>query len=63
MNVSHHEFSVNNVDFELVRMISGNENLMGFFLEAGDGGLYKLELIFEERWYLKAFLSMPRLFW
>lgn len=43
-------------DFELVKMISENENLIEYYLEATDGYSYKIELIFDGKWLLKSFL-------
>lgn len=50
-------YLLNNVDFdfEIIEKQPKNEDLIEFYLEANDGSPYKVELIFEEKWYLKSF--------
>lgn len=52
------KYLLNNVDFEfeLVKIVPKTQNLMECYLEANDGSPYKMELIFEKKWYLKSFL-------
>lgn len=51
-------YLLNNVDFEfqLMETITKKQNLIECYLEASDGSPYKVELIFEKKWYLKSFL-------
>lgn len=51
-------YLLNNVDFEfeLVEIATKNKNLIECYIEATDGSPYKIELIFEKKWYLKSFL-------
>lgn len=51
-------YLLNNIDFEfkLIETIYKNIDLVDFYFEATDGSPYRLELIFEDKWYLKSFL-------
>ena len=61
-NIIYHSFEgrylLNNTDFEfkLVETVFKNSELNEFYLEAIDGSPYRVELIFEDKWYLKSFL-------
>ncbi|GGF10385.1 hypothetical protein [Flavobacterium limi] len=52
------KYVLNNVDFdfELVKTISKNKDLIEYYVEASDGSPYKIELIFDQKWLLKSFL-------
>ena len=51
-------YLLNNVDhdFKIINIIHKKDDLVVFYLEASDGSPYKVEMIFEKKWYLKSFL-------
>jgi len=51
-------YILNNNDFEfhLISANSKNHNLVLFYLDALDGSPFRVEMILEEKWYLKSFL-------
>jgi hypothetical protein len=45
-----------NYEFQLMNVFYENTENVDYFLEATDCSLYKLNLIFLDKWYLKSFL-------
>lgn len=50
----------NNIDFdfELTEVVSVSNGMVENYLESADGSPYKIELIFDGRWYLKSYLFL-----
>ncbi|HEY8956686.1 hypothetical protein [Chitinophaga sp.] len=53
-------YLINNIDFdfELEKIVTTNGNIVEAYLDAADGSPYRLEMIFDGKWYLKSYLFL-----
>jgi len=42
--------------FLVFKIVEKEENIIEYYLETNDGNLYKLEISFSKKWFLKSFL-------
>lgn len=43
-------------DFKLEKVVEVGEDIVENYIEAADGYPYKMELVFDKKWYLKSYL-------